>query len=57
MVKEGYKLASEFKKLSKIQLRDKVRYITDQNRNVTNRNIFYYYSIFMKTETLRLENY
>ena len=57
MMKEGYKLASEFKKLSKIQLRDKVRYITDQNRNVTNRNIFYYCSIFMKTETLRLENY
>ena len=57
MVKEGYKLASEFKKLSKTQLRDKVRYITDQNRNVTNRNIFYYCSIFMKTETLRLENY
>ena len=49
MSKEKYKLASEINKFSEIQLRDKVRYIKYQSRNVNARNNFIYF--FMKTGT------
>ena len=49
IVKQKYRLTSEFNKFNEIQLRDKVGYIKDQNRNVTGKNIFIY--SFMKTGT------
>ena len=49
MGKDKYKLDSEIHKFSEIQLKDNVRYIKYQNRNVTGRKIFIYFA--MKTGT------
>ena len=49
MSKQKYKLASEINRFSEIQLRDKVRYIKYQSRNVNGRNSFIQF--FMKNGT------